>query len=172
MVDVIRQKTDFGKKLEFILKNLDGKVTKVGWFEKSKYENGIQVAAVAAIQEFGLLSRNIPPRPFMRPTIINKKQEWKKIAELGAKSVINGNKNISDIMEALGLKAASDIRKTISSIWSPALAEKTILARLSRSSKLSKIKGRLTEKSIGNITKPLIDTGVMFATLTNMVENK
>ena len=82
------------KQLEIALKNLQGKVGKVGWFEKSKYENGISVAYVATIQEYGYPAKNIPPRPFMRPTIVKQQVEWRKVAESGAKAVIEGNQRL------------------------------------------------------------------------------
>lgn len=150
------------KQLEIALKNLQGKVGKVGWFEKSKYENGISVAYVATIQEYGYPAKNIPPRPFMRPTIVKQQVEWRKVAESGSKAVIEGRSTIGNVMEAIGLKAAGDIRKTISAVWSPPLSPKTIAARLRK---------RSDKKTVGNLTKPLIDTGIMFGTLTNTVED-
>jgi hypothetical protein len=168
---VIRQPGPGMKQLEIALKGLEGKVGKVGWFEKSKYEDGTPVAKVAAMNEYGYQPKHIPARPFIRPTIAEKQAEWKKIALDGAKAVLRGNFSIGQVMEALGLKAAADIRKTISTVYSPALAEKTILARMSRNSRTSKIKGRLSEKNIGLLTKPLIDTKIMFNTLTNIVED-
>lgn len=163
MVTVVRQVTDAGKRLEIALKNLEGKVGKVGWFEKSKYETGVSVAYVATIQEYGYPAKNIPPRPFMRPTIAAKEGEWRKIAESGAKAVLNGNQTAYTVMEAIGLKAAGDIRKTISLIWTPSLSPKTIQARLRK---------RSNNKTVGNLTKPLIDTGIMLGTLTNTVEDE
>jgi hypothetical protein len=163
MVKVVRQVTDTGKRLEIALKNLEGKVAKVGWFEKSKYETGVSVAYVATIQEYGYPAKNIPPRPFMRPTIVKNENQWKKIAESGAKAVLNGNQTVANIMEAIGLKAAGDIRKTISLVWQPPLSPKTIQARLRK---------RADNKTVGNLTKPLIDTGIMLGTLTNTVEDE
>jgi hypothetical protein len=163
MVATVRTKTEAGKHLEVALKNLEGKVGKVGWFEKSKYPDGTQVAYVATIQEYGYPAHNIPPRPFMRPTILNKRNEWVKIAESGAKAVIKGDQAIDSVIEAIGLKAAGDIRKTISLIWTPPLSPRTIQARLNR---------RKNKKTVGNLDKPLVDTGIMLATLTNVVENE
>lgn len=160
---VTRVVTPAGKNLEVALKNLQGKVGKVGWFEKSKYEDGTSVAYVAAIQEYGYPNGNIPPRPFMRPTIAKKQQEWAKIAESGAKAVLAGKSQVGQVMEAIGLKAAGDIRKTISLITTPPLSPRTIEARRSR---------RADKKTIGSLTKPLIDTGIMFGTLTNTVEDE
>ncbi len=163
MVKVVRQVSSAGKQLEIALKGLEGKVGKVGWFEKSKYEKGVPVAYVATIQEYGFAAKNIPPRPFMRPTIENKRVEWQKVAESGAKAILEGRQTLYNIMEAIGLKAAGDIRKTISSIWAPPLKPATIAARLRR---------RKNKKVTTNLTKPLIDTGIMLGTLTNTVEDE
>lgn len=159
---VVRVVEPAGRQLEIALKNLEGKVGKVGWFEKSKYENGTPVAYVATIQEYGYSPRNIPPRPFMRPTIVEKQNEWRAIAESGARAVLKNTKTVADVMEGIGLKAAGDIRKKISAIFAPPLSPKTIEARLRR---------RADKKTMGLLTKPLIDTGIMFGTLTNTVED-
>ena len=163
MVTVIRQQTDAGKKLEIALKNLEGKVGKVGWFEKSKYDDGTPVAAVAAVQEYGWPARSIPPRPFMRPTIISKQGEWRVIAENGAKAVLEGQATVYDVMEDIGQRAAGDIKKAISLVFTPPLSPRTIQARLNRKS---------NKKTVGNLTKPLIDTGIMFNSLINVVEDE
>ena len=148
--------------LEVALSKLDGKVGKVGWFEKSKYEDGTQVAYIAAIQEYGWPAKNIPPRPTMRPTIIKKRKEWQKIAEAGAKAILAGTQTIETVMEGIGLSAAGDIRKAITELTEPPLSPATIYARLHRKS---------DKKTIGLLTKPLIDTGIMLGTLTNVVED-
>lgn len=163
MVTVVRQVTPAGKQLEIALKQLKGKVGKVGWFEGMKYDTGVPVASVAAVQEYGYPSKNIPARPFIRPTIVAKKLEWQKIAESGARAILRGQSSVADVMEAIGLKAAGDIKKAITLVFAPPLSPRTIYARLHRKS---------NKKTIGNLTKPLIDTGIMLGTLTNVVEDE
>ena len=160
---VTRVLTPAGKNLEQALKQLEDKVGKVGWFEKSKYEDGTPVAYVATIQEYGYPEGNIPPRPFMRPTIAEKQGEWTKIIESGSRAVLNGKAQAKDVLEAVGLKAAGDIRKKISTITAPPLSPRTIEARRAK---------RADKKTIGLLTKPLIDTGIMLGTLTNTVEDE
>ena len=65
------------KQLLVTLNSLDRINLKVGWFEGAKYEDGTPVAYVAAIQEYGFV--NIPPRSFMRTTVQEKKEAWKKL---------------------------------------------------------------------------------------------
>src|SRR5579859_3473356 len=128
-MEVKRVVTPLGKNLKVALKNLQGKVGKVGWFEKSKYEDGTPVAYVATIQEYGFPAKNIPPRPFLRPTILKQQAEWRKIAESGAKAILAGKSSVGNVMEALGLKAAGDVRKAITLVFHPPLSPRTIAAR-------------------------------------------
>jgi hypothetical protein len=151
------------KQLEIMIKGLGNKVGKVGWLDRSAYENGVTAAYVAAIQEYGYAPKNIPPRPFMRITIANKQQDWKRLAETGAKAIAKGNSNMTRVMEGIGLKAAGDVRRTISTIQNPPLKQSTIDARLRK---------RSNKTTVGNLTKPLVDTGFMLATLTNSVEDE
>lgn len=48
----------------------------VGFLEGATYPDGTSVPLVAAVQEFGAPSRNIPPRPFFRGMIEAKAAEW------------------------------------------------------------------------------------------------
>lgn len=49
---------------------------KAGWFKGKKYPNGFEVALNALVQEFGSVSRHIPPRPFISRTVAEHKEEW------------------------------------------------------------------------------------------------
>lgn len=162
MVSVHRKPGPGEKILQEALQSLAGKVGKVGWFETDKYPNGVPVAYVAAIHEFGVPSKNIPSRSFMRTTCAEKKTEWKAITTHEAKRILKGETTIADTMELIGLKAAGDIRKKISSITTPPLKNATIAARKSKMS---------NKKTQGLLTKPLIDTGRLMSTCTNIVED-
>ena len=75
-----------GEKLEARLRELAQKVSnpgtlRVGFLEGSTYPDGTPVAMVAAIQDYGAPSRNIPPRPFFRNMVAEKKGEWPKAIE-------------------------------------------------------------------------------------------
>lgn len=162
---IVRVQENGTKTLELALAGLKNKVGKVGWFKESRYPDppNTQVAQVAVTQEYGYSPGNIPPRPFMRPTIVAKQQEWRDVALRGAKAVFAGKQTVENVLEAIGLKAAGDIRKAISNVYSPPLSPLTIAARLRR---------RANKRVTGKLTKPLIDTGLMFATLTNSVEDE
>ena len=153
--------------LDLAIKELAGKVAKVGWFEKSEYpaEEGkpsIKVATVAAIQERGWPARNIPARPMFAPTIAAKQGEWRKKAEYGAKDILKGLVTIEFVMYVLGEKVVEDVAHTIDTLWEPKLSEVTVRLRLER---------KEDKKTRGLIDKPLIDTGLMYDTLISIVED-
>lgn len=158
------------KNLEVALKTLGNKVGKVGWFQGAKYPDGTQVAYVATIQEYGYSPKNIPPRPFMRPTVTKYTPQWKTIAQIKSRQVIQGKATSTDVLEAIGQKAAGQIRAKITQIYTPSLKFSTIQARLSRRGIGAKSRP-YTKEEIGNLYKPLVDTGHMLATLINVVEN-
>lgn len=159
-----RVKGEGRKNLEIAFKQraLHGKVGKVGWIKGNTYPNGVPVAYVAAIQEFTPFSGG-PPRSFMRTAIAENQISWKKIAYYGAQKVVAGKASAGYVMEQIGLKAAGDIRKKITTIMHPPLAASTIARR----------KARYANSSItGLLTKPLVDTKRMLNTLTNSVEDR
>lgn len=137
------------------LKELDGLVGKTGWFETAKYADGTPVAYVATIQEMGYPEGGIPARPFLRPTAAEKGApggEWSQVAAAGARAALNGKTTAAAALEALTLKAAGDVGKTIVSITTPALSPRTIAAK--------------------GFSKPLVDTGQMLQSVTGVVERK
>lgn len=70
----------YQRRLEEILRKVKGvKKVRVGFLENAKYPDGTQVALIAAIQDFGAPSRNIPPRPFFRNMVKDKSPEWSKV---------------------------------------------------------------------------------------------
>lgn len=163
---VERIPTQSSRMFELALRELESKkVGKVGWFENSRYpdKDSTQVAYVAAQNEYGNPNKHIPARPFMRPTISESQDIWRKVAMQGAKNILRGDQTSHDVLEMIGLKAAGDIRKTISKVMEPPLAQRTIQARLDRYK---------DKKTVGSLTKPLIDTGIMYGTLTNVVEDE
>jgi len=175
-----------GKLLESALKKLQDKICKVGWIEKSKYpstkyqKNPAFVAEVVVSNEFGNPSKNVPARPFMRPTIVREENAWKKIGSDGAKKLLKNQLKLEDILDAIGAKSSADIKKTISQIWSPSLKLSTIRNRISKYSESPDLaqstrksrKEKLKKFVPAGLYKPLIDTGLMLATLTYKVENE
>ena len=140
------------------LEGFNGRQAKVGWFESARYTadgQDISVAEVAIIQEFGAPGANIPPRPFIRPTFNAQKEKWTEDIEKGVKAVMRGATTAENVLTIVGQKAAGDIRKAISDVSSPELAEST---------KAQRRRNGFTEE-------PLNRTGYMIATCTSVVGN-
>lgn len=158
--------------LKVALAQLDGVKGKVGWFETAHYANGVPVALIAAVNEFGWPEHNIPPRLGMRATAQVMKPIWAKIAYDGSKRVLKGELTGVQMMEIIGLKAAGDFRKHISTVWEPPLKQSTIAHRQSSRGK-GKKSHNLGEAllAIGGLTKPLVVSGHMLNTLTNTTEH-
>lgn len=173
MATVTRKSTNGGLAVMIgRLKGFDNIVAKAGWFETNKYPDGTSVAFVASIHEYGAhftrygskagdYSVIIPPRPFMRPTVIRERENWIRLIGQGAKACLAGKATPEGVLDMVAARAAGDIAKSISLVQAPPLKPATIKARLSKLS---------DRKTIGNLTKPLIDTGLMFNSVTHVVE--
>lgn len=180
------------------LRDLDGLVAKAGWFKSSVYENGMPVAQIAIVQEYGAsinhpggtaysvgrdgakfvsnsssgadsLPRTkahkitIPPRPFMRPTIANEQKNWLRLLADGAKAVLRGKRTAQQVMDVVSAKAAGDVAKTIAALHSPPLAKSTIDKRRRQMA---------DKKTIGSLDKPLVHSGLLLNSITNVVEKE
>lgn len=158
---VVRRQNPNGlTKLAERLKEIDGLEVRIGWFPSAVYPSGQKVAQVAAYQEFGVASRNIPARPFLRPTREKYLPEWRDLAARGARAMLAGNETAWSVMEKIGLRGAGDVKKTITEIFSPPLSPKTIAARLRK---------RADKHTVGNLTKPLVETGLLLSSVSSEV---
>ena len=138
--------------LERVPEEFEGMVAQIGFPSGINYEDGTSVAYVAAIQEFGAPAVNIPPRPFIQPTVKAKKDYWAKIIEKQIPKVVFGKMTAFDVLDLVGITAAADIQTKISSIYSPPNSPATIMKKGS--------------------SKPLIDTGLMLASVQNAVNKE
>ena len=137
---------------------------KVGWFETAHYPNGTPVALVAAVNEFGWPEHNIPPRLGMRTTADASRAAWAQTSKTVAQRVVKNGMTPKEAMEIIGLKAAGDVRKNIASVTQPPLKPATVEARLR-----GKKQGNVVSVTIA---KPLVATGELLNSLTNVVESK
>lgn len=126
----------------------------VGYFDTARYPDGTPVAYIAAIHEFGYAGNNIPARPFMRPTIAKKKQEWVKYLQGGFKRVANGQMTVNAVLAQMGAAIAGQINESIVSVTEPPLKAATVAARKRKLSDGGK-------DAKGSISKPLVATGVL-----------
>ena len=118
----------------------------VGIFEDARYDNGTQVAAVAAAHEFGV---GVPERPFFRaalPAIARRVRQL--VAEHGVVGLTD------EALEAIGRAAAEELRRSAEQLSSPPLAASTRRARQRK----------------GRRTNPLIDTRRLVESLTHRIE--
>jgi len=162
---------DNPKALENIAKALQPGTVKIGWFPSARYddEKSTPVAAIAAQNEYGNPNKNIPARPFIRPAIIRDQKTWEDIGRRGLKAVLAKKSTVMAVLDNIGIRASEDIKHSISLVFSPPLKRATIEARLNRPGR-SVPKGRLTKSQAAGISKPLIDTGHMQATVSYEVE--
>jgi hypothetical protein len=115
----------------------NGATLRVGFLERASYPSGkINVATVAAINEFGAASRGIPARPFFRNMVAAKSKEWPAaIAGL----LVTTHYDATQTMELAGQAIAGQLRQSIVDTNSPPNASSTIAKK--------------------GAAKPLVDTG-------------
>lgn len=138
--------------LERVPEEFNGLVAQIGFPSGKNYPDGTGVAYVAAIQEFGAPAVNIPPRPFMQPTVAAKKDDWANTIAKTIPRVVEGKMTAYDVLDLVGIQASADIQETISKVSSPPLKPATIQRKGS--------------------AKPLIDTGLMVASVRNAVNKE
>lgn len=146
---------NWAKEMTQLLDGLDSYEGKIGWFENAKEEDGTPSALVASAHEFGVPSKNIPPRLGMRETAAKKERSWRDIAEQLAKKVMEGTLEPKQLIETLVQVARRDFFKRINSNPGPPLKKKTLQRRRRR--------GNTTETT-------LIDTHRMIEQLETKVE--
>ena len=141
-----------------LLREMDKLRVRVG-FPKggATYENGMTLASVAVIQEFGSTENKIPARPFIRNTAKENKAKYAKLGRVFARKVMRGDKTPKAALSLIGLEAAKDIIKKIQSIWTPANKPSTI-AKKTRAGKIG--------------DKPLVDTGKLKQSVSYALEGE
>lgn len=154
----------------------------VGWFDGVNYGDGVPVAGIAALNEFG--SKTAPARPFMRPAIADNKAKWSGTYLQMARQWINGSGDYAGVLTTVGLVAEADIRNAITTGDHLALSPITLALRRLRNDNVP-IGGKLIGAVAGAIAAgetgagqlgqpsdnrdPLRETGYMIATLTHNV---
>ena len=152
---------DNPKALENIAKVLQPGMVKIGWFPSARYDDEKSTPV-----EYGNPNKNIPARPFIRPAIAHNQKKWQDIGQRGLKAVLAKKSTVTAVLDMIGIAAVGDVQHSISLVYSPPLKRATIEARLARRTH----KGRLTRNQAAGISKPLIDTGHMQATVSYEVE--
>lgn len=158
-------------------KQFEGQQAKIGWPSEKEYPDGTSVAYVAAIQNFGVPEKSIPPRPMLKPTVAENQDRWAEVMKHLTRQVAAGELDAVDALDGVGRVAAMDLQATIAQINEPALSPVTVLLRKWRK------QGRtITGKTVGEAAaaiaagaepgtdnKPLNDTGYLIASVTHGV---
>jgi hypothetical protein len=114
-----------GDKLQRALAELTTKLTKygtlrVGFLENATYPSGLKVALVATLNEYGVPSRNQPPRPFFRSLINSKEKEWgPAIAKLLKSTNYDVDQTLMLTGEAIKGQLQTSIRNFVGAPLSP-----------------------------------------------------
>ena len=139
-------------------------------------------AAIAYIQETGSPKANIPPRPFLRPTVKAEQksiQVWLKRA--GERAMEGDQVGVLKMLTALGLFTVSAVRKRIRDDIPPPLSPRTIAARIARR-KSKSWRAKRTAQVAANVAAgkspqsglfiALIDTGEVLNSITFVIRKR
>ena len=120
---------------------------------------GSEQVLIAATQEFGSKSKNIPSRSYIRATVIKQQAVYKALVKAMAIAIGQGNDNLVNQLKLIMLKVESDIKKTLTALKTPKLKKATIKARTKRA-------GGITSDN------PLLDTGILRQSITSTVRDR
>lgn len=126
-------------RLAKIAKTADGTPrVSIGFLAGASYPDGTSVASVAVTNEFGVPSRNQPPRPFFRRMIAEKSGTWGNAVSLNMKAT---NYDVPKTLDRMGQGIAAQLKTSIRDLVDPPLSPVTIAKK--------------------GFSTPLIDTSVM-----------
>lgn len=158
-----------------------------GWFENSKYSNGMPIGGIAAIQNYGAVIHQavtekqrvflhylgihlkadthdltivIPPTHFWENAQEKNKVKWRQAFKDAWTSVFLGNTNPDKAMEQIALMIEGDIAREIANGDYPPDKPSTVRTKRNRYA---------NKKNKGNLDKRLIDTGEMFESVSHKV---
>lgn len=120
--------------------------------DTADYPDGESVAVVGAQNEFGVPSQNIPERSFLRSTLEEKKDKYKKDMTQVAEGVIKRGRSARQGAGLLGQQLQGDIQKKIVAVKEPPNSPMTIKKKKS--------------------SNPLIDTGHMIQSIRYEVRKR
>ncbi|NIQ92381.1 MAG: hypothetical protein GWN93_26745 [Deltaproteobacteria bacterium] len=133
---------------------IPGKTQSVKPEKSGRKKNPITIAHLATIHEFGVQSRNIPERPFMKIAFdSNRDKIFKKKADLLGQ-VYDGRLTVKKALKKLGLFHEGNVKAVFRSGKLPALKQSTIKAKT--------VRGKRG-------TTPLIDTGQLRQSIASEV---
>jgi hypothetical protein len=115
------------------------------------YEDGLTIATIAAVNNFGSADGVIPPRPFLQPAIEEGAPVYRRLAEVMLPQVLSGQMTMTTLLEQMGNLAEGHVKQKITDGPFMDNAEST-----------KKAKGS---------DKPLIDTGAMRQSIRYVIDD-
>jgi len=115
--------------------------------DKAHEESDLTIAEIGIVHEFGSRKAHIPERSWMRSTEAERRRVWFKLVEEGLGEMLTPKgPTIEQLLTPVGLIMESDLKRKITSLQTPPLAEST--------------------KRRKGSSNPLIDTGAMRNSVT------
>lgn len=160
------------------MKEIRTSYVKVGVLDDGQtYEDGLTVAEIAAVHEFGTEDGRIPERSFVRATFDLESAALTKLAEKLFQRVVFGKMSTTDALNVLGAQLAADIKRRIQQGIDPPNAMRTALAKVmkGKTRRLFKRPAQNLGEALAQAgalaaVKPLIDTGRLLNAVTWAVE--
>ena len=154
-----------GDTLRQIGENCRNQKVRIGILENATTEDGKQVAEYAAYNEYG--TRHIPPRPFMRLTIGQHKEDWVRTF---VGMIQNQNLQDPSVIERaftmVGVQAVGHIQETIDSNVPPPNADST---RRRKQKVITGANGKVMKDSGGEAMTHIPVTLVMNGTMRKAI---
>lgn len=124
----------YGARIRQIRRNIDGDKVVASGVPKGagEYEDGISIAVIAAVQNWGTEDGRVPARPFFSNAIEESKPLIKKLVNRHINSIITGTESPDLCLELIGQMTVGEILKQIDSNMAPELAESTKKAKLKK----------------------------------------
>jgi hypothetical protein len=112
---------DLAKKLEGDMRVLAGVPKGAG-----TYEDGLTLATIAAVNNFGSADGKIPARPVLEPAITKGAPQYQRLAEVMLPKVLSGEMTMRILLEQMGQLAEGHIKQEITDLKTPPNAPSTI----------------------------------------------
>lgn len=90
------------------------------------YEDGNNIATIAAVNNFGSEDGHIPARPFLAPAIDKGAPQYRRLAQVMLPKVLSGDMTMLMLMNKMGNLAQDHVKKEIIDLRTPANAASTI----------------------------------------------
>ena len=115
------------------------------------YEDGLTIATIAAVNNFGSADGKIPAREFLQPAINKGAPQYQRLAEIMIPKVLSGSMAMTALLEQMGNLAEGHVKQEITDFDTPPNAQSTIDRKGSSS--------------------PLIDTGALRQSIRYVIDD-